>query len=502
MRASPKLRVVSLHRPGGTLAGLFGVGAILIALALQVLNNTNAAVSLSIVVVLLAGFTSAWRFKKHGIDPLALFCFCFVFYDGVLLFRLATVSNSSVLLYPSSFTTETYAIAGALCVLAVGTVFLTALAWESTIAPFLKHCKSPQETADRGTWFWSGLCAYAFGVGLYFLQFGQEGGYFAALVMGRGDRFELDATGLSYPYLAFVVPGIASMCYGSEVRKSNAERVICYGLVAVWCTLVLLQGDRRLVLQAIFTVIAVLSVLRPAALKLKVQTWILIVVAYFLFSIFAYARPLIAAVAASRETPAGAVSELIDSWSTDWILPEHTELAGPYLSLLSAVSSSTEHLYGSSYYESLPAVLPKFLYPGQKPPILSSEFASQMHRGIGPASGWGYSPVAEAFVNFGVAGVVLIFVLWTIFFLVVGEMRYRSASGIIAFAVLFSEAVNANRIDFRNVYGEIVYFIVGLLTVTCINAILAGLVGGLLSRKIPSPELRTLGRASVLATQL
>jgi hypothetical protein len=474
----------SLAGQRNTLAGLCCVAAILGALVLQTVDNANAAISLSILVVTLSGSTAVWRFRRHGLDPLAVFCLGFSLYDGLLLFRLATIGKNSVLPYPASFTNETYSSAGALCVIAASAVFLTAFAWESTIGPRLENQKLRGHPEEAEMWFWSGLLMYAAGVILYFLQFSQDGGYIAALAIPRGERFELDAAGLSYPYLAFVMPGIAAMCYGSQVTDTKGKRFTSYGLVAVWCVLVLLQGDRRLVLQAGLSVVAVLSVLRPNLLKVKFRTWFLIAVAYLLLSAFGNARSAITAVASGQSTATEAVEDLGSDWSDDFILPEHTELAGPYLSLLSAVSDSTQHLYGSSYYESFLAVVPRFLYPGQKPPILSSEFASQMHRGGGAVSGWGYNPVAEAFVNFGAAGVALLFVFWTLFFLIIGALRHRGASGIIIFSVLLSEGINANRIDFRNVYGESVYFLAGLVIATVINLLLVGLVGRPMSRPI------------------
>jgi len=467
----------SLRSQRNTLAGLCCVAAILGALGLQTLDNSNAAISLSILIVALSGSTAAWRFKRHGLDPLAVFCLGFSLYDGLLLFRLATIGKNSVLPYPASFTKETYSSAGALCVIAAATVFLTAFAWESTVEPLLANRAARDRPEQAGMWFWSGLLMYAAGVVLYFLQFSQEGGYIAALAIARGDRFELDAAGLSYPYLAFVVPGIACMCYGSQVKDAKGTRFTCYGLVVIWCVLVLLQGDRRLVIQAGLSIMAVLSVLRPNLLKLKFRTWFFIAAAYLLLSAFGNARSAITAVASGRSTATEAVEDLGSDWSNDSMLPEHTELAGPYLSLLSAVSDSTQHLYGSSYYESFLSVVPRFLYPGQKPPILSSDFASQMHRGGGSVSGWGYNPVAEAFVNFGAAGVALLFVFWTLFFLIIGAFKYRGALGIIIFSVLLSEGLNANRIDFRNVYSESVYFLAGLVIAALINVLLVGLVG-------------------------
>ena len=82
----------------------------------------------------------------------------------------------------------------------------------------------------------------------YTRRFQQLVRYFVALATQRGERFELagDPSALSYPYLAFVIPGIACMCYGSESNLGNlGQRIICYGLIAFWCLLGLQHGDCR-----------------------------------------------------------------------------------------------------------------------------------------------------------------------------------------------------------------------------------------------------------------
>jgi len=448
----------------------------IVVLVLEVVDTAHASVSLALVTILLSGFMAFWRFNRYGMDPLALFCSIFLLYDGVLLFRLTTVGDAAVLVYPTTFSTETYSAAGTLCVIAMATVMVTSFVWESTVEP--RRVK--QATVLRGTagrWFWCGFALYSVGVVLYGLQFQQFGGYFAALAMQRGEKFEMAgaATLLSYPYLAFVIPGIACMCYGAECGERRKQRMACYGLVGFWCLLVLLQGDRRLVVQAALTVIGILSVVRPAALKFRTRTWVLLAAGYCAFSIFGYARGFISSIASGQATSSEVLSSIGDDWTSDWLTPEHTEFAGPYLSLLSAVSEQTQPLFGSSYYESFLTVLPKFMYPGQKPELLTHRFDEKMHIGHGPISGWGYNPVAEAYVNFGTAGVALVFALWAIYFLLIGYVRQRGVWGTLCGAVLLSEAINANRIDFRNVYWESSYFLAGLVVAAIFNMLFSKL---------------------------
>ena len=246
---------------GSLLIAVFSALCALVVLVLQNIGGENSSISLAVVTILISGFITVWRVRRYGLDPLALFSAAFLLYDGVLLLRLSLVSNSSVLLYPTSFGEETYAAAGGLCALAATAVLFTMLTWEGVVKdPGRSNFVKPTESSAF-TWFWVGVGCYFIGLALYYMQFQQFGGYLASLAMQRIDRFELagDASMLSYPYMAFVVPGIACMCYGSQTSARKSRRAVFYIFAAIWCLLVLLQGDRRLLLQAILTIAGVMA---------------------------------------------------------------------------------------------------------------------------------------------------------------------------------------------------------------------------------------------------
>jgi len=472
-------------------AGLLFAGAVSAILILQVADSSKAAVSLSLMTLLLVGFAAYWRFHKRRLDPLGLFCAAFALYDGLMLLRLTLVSSEKNLAYPTTFSDQTYANAGVLTVLAAATILITAFFWEAVIAPqFDQACaksawgKSRVMPEIRATgahgWFWAGFLSFAAGVSLFFAEYAQLGGYLATLAMERGERFATvnDPSLLSYPYGAFLIPGLAAMFLAAYGGGPRWQRIAACSCAAAWFGLVILQGDRRPLLQAAFAIVAVLSVVRPALLKVKMSTWILVGLGYLFFSTFGNVRSQIASIASGQASASEALAEASDEWSEEWLAPENTEFAGPFFSLLSATSGNAQLLYGKSYYDSFLFVVPKALYPGRKPELLTQQFAEQVHEGGGTVYGWGYNPVAEAFLNFGVAGVVLAFVLWTLFFLVLGSLKQQGTWGVLVFAALFAEAVNANRIDFRVVYCESVYLILGVIAVVGGGRLLSSRVFG------------------------
>jgi hypothetical protein len=138
--------------------------------------------------------------------------------------------------------------------------------------------------------------------------------------------------------------------------------------------------------------------------------------------------------------------------------PEHSELGGPYVSVLYYTRDSEPLRWGSSYGLSIPAVVPRALYPGLKAPAISADLDQALYEGgSGPVYGWGFSPIAEAVANFGLSGPFVMMALWSIFFSWLSSQRSRGLAGMMVCATLFEEAVNSNRIDFRYVYFESVY---------------------------------------------
>jgi energy-converting hydrogenase Eha subunit E len=484
-RTPDRLSAPVKEKWSATVAFLFAA-AVFGVLALHTLDSSKTAASLSVITMLLAGMTAYWRFKAHGLDALGLFCTAFAGYDGLLLFRLATVSGEEHLVYPSAFGQETYADVGILVALAATVICITALSWETVIAPLFRQgttgSRTQSELRRRGPemWFWAGSISYIGGLIMYFLQYAQLGGYFATLAMDRGERYSAGtyANLLSYPFAAFVVPGLAGMFLGAYSGNSRGQRIWSWSLASVWCCLLILQGDRRLVLQALLAIVGVFSIVRPKMLRLRFRTWVLLFLGYAFLSMFGHVRYLINPIVSGQTGAREAFAEVSDNASEEWFTPENTELAGPYYSLLSVVSESTQHLYGKSYYDSFLLVIPKRLYLGEKPELLTRQFDEQVHQGGGTVYGWGYNPVAEAYLNFGTVGVALIFVLWSLLFLGLGFIKHQATWGLLVFAVLLPEAVNANRIDFGVVYTESVYMMVGVLSVVCMNRVFSGFRGG------------------------
>lgn len=76
--------------------------------------------------------------------------------------------------------------------------------------------------------------------------------------------------------------------------------------------------------------------------------------------------------------------------------------AGPFISIISALSSN-ERNYGLSYLNDLLLIVPKWLWP-DRPTDPGTLFAQDILSNWQPGQGFGYSLLAEAYCNFGIAG--------------------------------------------------------------------------------------------------
>ena len=77
--------------------------------------------------------------------------------------------------------------------------------------------------------------------------------------------------------------------------------------------------------------------------------------------------------------------------------------SGPFVSLLGAVTSTSDMLWGSTYIQAITSWVPGFLWPG-KPVSLAEEFAIRNIADWSPGRGLGFSLLGESYMNFGLIG--------------------------------------------------------------------------------------------------
>ncbi len=395
----------------------------------------------------------AWAAMKADdfLSPFCIFSGTFALYNGLLLIRLSSPEVQSHLVYPVLFSPEDYCQAGLVSAISAITIALTWLACRKLGV----RQEPPKQILDFAAqrYYTAGFIGVLVGFAVKMVGFWQAGGVFAYLTTSRVELFDSSSPqSIGLPAAPFVVAGLSLMTYATGTNLSHAK--LLWTSVAAWTVVLLLQGDRRPILQVIIAILFAWSATRQRKLKVRLSAVLMLFILYVCANVFAQFRFLIPAMLQSGTMVPYGASRAISIVELDWIMPENTEFCGPYLFTLSAVSDDSRKLYGGSYVTGLLGVIPRPVYPGTKPTMLGQNFANQMATGSGPASGWGFNPGAEAYMNFGWLGVVVLMFVWALAFIAMNRLRDLRPLGLMIGAALASEAVNVNRIDFSNVCSE------------------------------------------------
>lgn len=418
----------------------------------MMLQGSKLTLAIAIVPLILPFIVAYAAMRERGLmDPSALFAAFFGFYNGVLIIRFLSEEVRDHLPYPIKFDPEVFFRAGLLSALGAVFIAITWAAWKKP--PAQKNFTN----SDVSGWFNVGAIFFAMGILMYLLQYLQMGGYWSAMATQRGRRFEVMTQALSLPYLGFVLVGLVMMIIAARGRK---QRALAIGMTALWCLMLLPQGDRRLLLQAIMAVCSAAMFIGRKSVPVRMKHILVAVMAYLVFAIFGYLREQIPLLLSDAPPQYLVVESNEKNPLLESAKPENSELAGPYFSVLYNAEQVRDYSLGASYVNTILTILPRVIY-ASKPLAPAQDLANTVHRGGTQfaVAGWGYSPIAEAYLNFGVLGVCLMSAVWMSAFTVLSRLR-NHRWGLVSAAVLSSETINVNRIDFRTVYLESFYCMV------------------------------------------
>lgn len=404
------------------------------------------------------------RVRSHGMtDPVALFCLGFVAYNAALLARVAMVGGAQNLEtpYPIQFDNSAFLHVGLLNV-------LSALCITFTEMMFLETRQCPRSlplSLSPKHYFWAGIAVYTIGAIFYYLNMTALGGILAFYTLDRGQRYSNLAGEITYPATACLTVGCLLLFYASLARKNRFGIVCTVVAIACWSLTMILEGDRRILVSFGISCVALYACVREQRIMPTFRVMTACSIAFITLMAFGAIRAQIPSFLAKNaslsEVALGSSEQATD---LKYLFPEHNELGGPYLSVLYSATHDADPIYGRSYLDSVIRLVPRFLYPGQRPELLSTQFSEAMHGlyygNLSAAQGWGYSFIAEAYDNFGTLGVVLGSTAWTAVFIVMATLPARFRSGLFFFSILLPQALNCNRNDFSAVLIESFYNVV------------------------------------------
>lgn len=303
------------------------------------------------------------------------------------------------------------------------------------------------------------IAGFLIGVFLLMLDYGRFGNIFELLAMKRGVRTALiSATrgNLPYHYLLFVSSSMYfySIVYSAKWR--TVKNYVFFGLAVLpIITLWLLEGERGNILTLGLILLAVWSSRFLVEVSIK---WVIVFVhLWILFSFIGYIRGAVTMAIRTHE-PKVITSYIEERAEWRWFYPR--EFAGPYLTLTASIDRKEELKYGQTYLQSIPYLLPRSLYPGEKPLTVGHEFGKYMQLLVERERkiGVGFLPVAEAYINFGWIGPALMMFLIGICINYLSSFRKKKGFfWIILYVNLLPLAWRFNRTGFANCFSYMIY---------------------------------------------
>ncbi|PWK09683.1 O-antigen polysaccharide polymerase Wzy [Tumebacillus permanentifrigoris] len=414
---------------------------------------------------------SRFRQTQDMFDFGILFAAFFLSYNPILLISTASHFINFGFLdnaYPVQFDESTY-LKACICGLVgvIGLVFgqvIFSPKKGSAGALDPEQVKSISGTMNH---YWVGLSLFLIGILLLLLDFQRIGGLFYALKLDRGVRIEMLAHasgGLGLPYTTFVFVGIAMLAFSiRNVPPLQLRPLLTITAVGLWSLLMMMQGDRRMMTYSVI----IFSTVYFAGVRIKLlRISIFLVPVYIFFQIFNQIRFFIPFLFDGTFTFGDMMDYLNRNFDVEWFSPAGGEASGPYFTLLYSLEHPSSYQYGLTYLLAVPMILPRLLYIGQKPLTVAQSFAKQIqylfYSDRNSAIGWGYSPLAEGYINLGYVGVFLVFMGLAYVFIRLAKAKSSSRNGLLLSAVLTPQAMNMNRINAAAFVQEVA-FVLGLL---------------------------------------
>ncbi|SHF72125.1 oligosaccharide repeat unit polymerase [Caldanaerobius fijiensis DSM 17918] len=460
----------------GLLIGLFSI------ILTNFMYVSFKAFLLGLTIILFSIVLINKRSKQFGLaDPLLIFLSFFAAYNGLILIQFAFEFNKDLLIskiYPLTFKSSTVIYAGYLGIIALVGLIIG----EKLSELFIKRQKiqiftEKEYVIKRNALLYTGIVMYCTGLMLFFLNYQRVGGFFHYISLQRGAGMTLlSQVRGSLPYSSFIFPGIAIVYYNFFNTKDKKILYISLLFLLLWIILMIIQGDRRYLAYSLIIIYGIWIIQKNIKVRINKKIVFYAIIIYICLTFFAQVRFLISPIMNNEMKIQDGITWITEHININWFLPGENEFAGPYFTLLYSIENRSKLLYGSSYVNSIANILPRSLYPGPKPPTIAQDFALFIHNSYMSnfpfVIGWGYSPVAEAYNNFGLFGIFIIFIIYGLILSFIRVFKRKGLFGILIYSMILPELMNFNRIDFSSILQELFFNIIGVFIAMLLYKIL------------------------------
>ena len=245
--------------------------------------------------------------------------------------------------------------------------------------------------------------------------------------------------------LALALIGVSIILSNKDDKKLDKKFIILNSLILLpYLIIKIMLGQRGLLLSGIIIIFLIFSYIKPIR-KITFKLVGIGLICYFFLSFLFIIRPgikylfsdfdMFVNIATKKER----LVQVINPGSN-----EFSCVLGNFNTLY--VSDDYQFMYGKSYFQGMFNFVPSYLYPGEKPQMITYQFRDKYFPEESKRSriaGTGFSSIMEAYWNFGYIGIAIIYSL-------------------ITFALMYLE----NKAKNKNVWWLIFYFAVSPLVIS------------------------------------
>ncbi|WP_438495332.1 O-antigen polymerase [Paenibacillus sp. IHBB 3054] len=258
------------------------------------------------------------------------------------------------------------------------------------------------------------------------------------IIMSGVSRVEANEMVESQPYWVFMYFIVAYSCaiyttIFNKIRFNNIKSkgmIVRVSVLSLFWIFDILLGNRRLVSYILLYLIFYIIVTKKK--KISFYKVMLFVAFSFVFVLVGYLRT----VGFSLEN--ANIENVINDSFGEFFIPINT--------FYYYLENQIDMLYGASYFSALLFMFPRALWPA-KPDSLAVTFANIFGGGMG----YGFNPIAEAYINFGILFVVLLPILLVLLFSGIEALSKKSLP---IYFFVFIQTMNFNRGEFASTLIE------------------------------------------------
>jgi len=287
------------------------------------------------------------------------------------------------------------------------------------------------------------------------------------------------------PYMHFFVIGYTTLLLTglwSESLKNKHSFIKVYIYSLLWILPFLLfliyEGDRSGILK--FIILSFFIAIQFNKFKPKIIHLLYLFIIYSLFAVIGNVRGEL-----QKTFKTGNISHLVEAYNNKDIstLLSTVEFKSVNFTLHRVVDINNLIDYpGESYIQSIKYILPRSIHPGKKEKNIADKLAHNIRteKGIGYKIGFGISPVAESYVNFGISGPPLIFMIYVLFINKITLLSLNSNIYYRVYGILFITTIP---MIFRNSFASQVSNIFWLTLLASILFVFIKIVNKLYNKK-------------------